>query len=121
MAKKVYFCDELFVDIRKDRVAAIESKFGIELNEEASIAFSVPDDEPMFFSTVDFARMLSWQEILDASSDMCVDFATHGIIPLIDMGDNDYISYNALEQKWCRFNIVDEISFDRKDHLKEYF
>lgn len=65
------------------------------------------------------ARLLSLEEILDCSEDMQVDFSAIGLIPIFDIFDNDYICYQTKNNKWCIFNIVDEISFKKDSTLQE--
>ncbi len=100
----------------------IEKKFGEVCNEEARALISqLRLDAPIFFDGEDFYRIVSLQEILDASADMNVDFETRKIFPLIDCSENDFISFDTKEQLWCKFNIVDEFQYSKKNSILEYF
>lgn len=77
--------------------------------------------EPLFLEDKYFAKILSLQEILDAGEDMNVDFVGQKIIPLIDTGDNDYICYRINTRDWCRYNIVDELAYDPKSRILDYY
>lgn len=65
------------------------------------------------------ARLLSFEEILDSSNDMQIDFSSLNLVPVFDLFDNDYICYQTKNNKWCLFNIVDEISFKKDSSLHE--
>lgn len=98
----------------------VEVLYGIRLDGEIKkITDSL--DESISFESEDYLRLLSKEEITDAEKDMQVDFVENGIIPIFDTGDNDYISYDVKKSKWCRYNIVDEISFSEKNTIEEYF
>ena len=101
-------------------VEAIEELYNTEFPPELTSIISKMN-ETLFFEGVDFARLLSFQEVLDANDDLNVDFIGIKIVPLIDLGDNDYLSYDLKNKRWCKFNIVDEISFSIKDKLQDYF
>ena len=62
-------------------------------------------------------RILSIQEIIDASSDMQIDFITLKIIPFIDCYDNDYICYDFQSEGYLIFNTVDEVRFKHSKDL----
>lgn len=64
-------------------------------------------------------RLLSYDEILNAEEELQVEFGKQGILPLIDRGENDFISYGTKDGTWFVFNIVDEIKFKEKESLSE--
>ncbi|MDR1916116.1 MAG: SMI1/KNR4 family protein [Synergistaceae bacterium] len=100
-------------------VKKIEEKYSAKLPLEAIKILSV-SDESTSLNDKSIFRILSLGEILDASDDMAVDFISKGLIPIIDVGDNDYISLDYNNQKWCLFNIADEIIFDTKDSVEDF-
>ena len=77
-------------------------------------------DKTIFFDCDTFLRLLDLQEVLEAETDMNVDFIAKGILPLFDLGDNDYLSFDLNKQMWCKYNIVDEIGFAYKANLLDY-
>lgn len=103
-----------------ETVAQLENLYGEPITGLARNIFSWVNIE-LFFEDRYFAKLLSMQEILDASDDMNVDFLAQKIIPLIDTGDNDYISYRVAEGDWCRYNIVDELTYDIKTNILDYY
>jgi hypothetical protein len=58
-----------------------------------------------------FCRRLSFNDILAAEHDMGVKFATLGILPLFDKGDNNFVVFDFHKNVWMLFNIVDETKF----------
>ncbi len=63
-------------------------------------------------------RVLSFDEILNADTELHVDFSVKGLLPLVDCGDNDFIVYCFKEKNWAFFNIVDEILFHKVDSIE---
>lgn len=68
---------------------------------------------------VDGYRFLSLDEIEYAEDDLHVDFKKRNIVPLIDCSDNDFIVYDYYNEKWMMFNIVEKVSFKKKQHLDD--
>ena len=64
-------------------------------------------------------RFLSLDEIEYAEDDLHVDFKKRRFVPLIDCGDNDFIVYDYYNEKWMMFNIVEKVSFKKKQHLAD--
>ena len=77
--------------------------------------------ESIFFENDDILRLLSHNEILNASDELSVDFTGLRLIPIFDTGDNDYIVFDIGNDKWCKFNIVDSVKFKQKSLLSEFF
>ncbi len=75
------------------------------------------NDETIFFD--DGVRILSFDEIVDAESDLHVDFKAKGIIPIADCGENDFIVYHLNDSIWSKFNIIDETIFKKKNELSD--
>ena len=66
----------------------------------------------------DGKRVLSFTEILNAETELHVDFSDKGLLPLVDCGDNDFIVYSFKEKNWALFNIVDEVLFHKADSIE---
>ena len=107
-----------------------EVNFDTEMIEKVSDIYSgdFPDivkklisnaKEPVFLDN-DY-RIFSFDEILDAETDLHVSFSDKGILPLVDCGDNDFIVYQYMEMLWSKFNITDEIVFSKKNSFDEFF
>jgi hypothetical protein len=91
-------------------VAELEKAYGVSLPDEVKRLVSL-SKEAAFYDDFLLLRGLSQAEITDASSDMAVDFLGEKLLPIFDVGDNDYIVYDIANGEWCRFNIADEIRF----------
>ena len=74
-ANKVKQIEQLYSAIIPDAVACIISNL----------------DKTVFLDSESFVRLLDYQEVLDAEADLNVEFVSKGIIPLFDLGDNDYL------------------------------
>lgn len=66
-------------------------------------------------------RILSLSEIEDAEKDLHIEFGEKGILPLVDCGENDFIVYHFQDEIWSKFNIVDEVIFQKKNTIEELF
>lgn len=108
------------VKIDADFTAQIEAMYKADLPDEVKRILSL-SNEAVFYEDFSLLRGLSHAEIIDASVDMAVDFIAKGILPLFDVGDNDYIVYDILEKVWCKFNIVDEVKFSTSHSISEFF
>ncbi len=66
-------------------------------------------------------RILSFQEIVDANSDLHVDFIKQMLLPIADCYDNDFLVYDYKNNVWCMYNIIDELIFDKNIDLNKLF
>lgn len=106
------------VEVNDEIVSSIERKYSEILPEQIRIIVSC-SQESIFFD--DGWRLLSFDEVMDASDDLHVDFVNLKLLPLFDTGDNDFIVYHFENKIWSKFNIVDEVSFKNKKNLDEFF
>lgn len=67
------------------------------------------------------SRTLSINEVLHAEEDNGVPFKTKKIVPIADMGNNDFIVYNGATFIWCMYNILDEITFNESKDFESLF
>ena len=67
------------------------------------------------------SRTISLSELLCAEERIGVPFRSIQVIPVVDLGDNDYIVYDGKEKAWFVYNIVDEIFFDASASFEELF
>ena len=102
-----------------NKVRQIEQLYSSEIPRDVACIISNLD-KTIFLDSDSFLRVLDYQEILDAEEDLNTDFVCRGIIPIFDLGDNDYLSYDLSKSKWFKYNIVDEIGFAYKETLAEY-
>ena len=78
------------------------------------------DDNSVFYDDRGFLRKLSTSEILNATEQLHIDFIGISLLPIFDIGDNDFIVYDLKERCWYLFNIVDEIKFKKAANLTKY-
>ena len=102
-------------EINKETVKKIESKYGCSLPEDVQKIISI-SKEQLFFD--EERRLLSSNEIENASEQLHVDFKKKFLVPVIDAYDNDFICFNYKTKKWCYFNIVDETLFSESESLE---
>ena len=107
--------------INQPFVDNLRSHYSAELNNNKAnqVFSSIPNGE--FFDSDDIIRLLSHDEILNASRELDVDFVELQLIPLMDTGDNDFIVFDIDGGNWCKFNIVDSIKFKHKESLEGFF
>ena len=67
------------------------------------------------------SRTISVEEVMNAEEDNGVPFASVFIIPIVELGDNDFIVFDGNNHNWCIYNILDEITFDKTDTFEELF
>ena len=98
------------------KVSKIEAVYNHKLPDEVAKIISSPSS--ISFSN-DQYRILSYDEILNASNELKIDFNKYNIIPIIDCSDNDFIVYNFKTNSWSKFNISDETLFKQNKSLNE--
>jgi hypothetical protein len=99
-------------------VQDIEKIYNSKLSETVKRILSLTK-ETSFYEDKPLLRGLSKSEILNADDDLSVGFQDMGLLPIFDIGDNDFIVYSISENLWCLFNIVDEIVFKNAKELSE--
>ena len=105
------------VAINEEFVANLARTYNVKkLPDEVKRLISAAQDG-IFFD--EGGHLLPLEDILSASSDLHTDFVSAGVIPLIDTGENNYVSYNFKGDSWNNFNIVEGASFCTKDSLPE--
>lgn len=104
--------------VNEAAIKEVETKYGIQLPVFVQRIISYSQES--IFLENDW-RILSLNEILDASEDLHADFAGLKILPLIDTGDNDFIVYRFENATWAKFNIIDECFFKNKNCLDDFF
>lgn len=99
-------------------IKQVETNYKCKLNDFASRVLSIIDNG-LPFDESDCLYKVSDGMIIAASDEMLIDFANIHLIPVFDLNDNDYICYDFENDKWCCFNIVDEIRFRENMELKD--
>lgn len=106
-------------EVDDSAVDKIEEKYTKISSREAKQVISLAGTGGFLDGGKSVCRKLSLDDILDANTELNLDFPEKGIIPFFDRGDNDYIVFNVKEYCWEMFNIVDEISFKSEKVLED--
>lgn len=99
-----------------DYISEVEKYFDCKLPDEVLRIITL-GKEPVFY---DECRIVTVKEMVSSNNIMGVDFKEKGIIPLIDVMDNDFIVYSINEKLYYIYNIVEDVFFDKKTDIKEY-
>lgn len=106
------------VVIRDDFINQVEFLFGIINNDEIKSFLSLKSG---FYSMGDnFFRKLDDNEILETLKYLAVDMTKIHLIPLFDISDNDFISYDVQNNEFTIFNIQEEIKFQKTNNFLDY-
>ena len=104
--------------INSENVKKVEEIYSTSLDDFLSKVVSM-NSESIFIENA--GRRLSFYEILNSDDEYGTEFVSEHIIPIFDLGDNDFLGFNYKENKWEIYNIVDKCVFDTKDNLLEFF
>ena len=115
MTKADYLTKVADTKINATKVDEINKIYGAGLPDELKRIISVAEES--IFLDSDY-RILSVDEIKNASKELHVDFKGSGLIPLVDCGENDFIVYNFKTKTWSKFNIIDEAIFKKSDSFE---
>ena len=90
------------------KLEAFERFYGVAFSEEAEGYFcALPDGEFLEAENGRFAHVLDSDTILLSEELISRDFTDRRLLPLIDLGDGDYICYVGDEQTWGCYSIAD--------------
>lgn len=64
-------------------------------------------------------RFLSYSDIYYAEEDLGISLRKKKIVPIADCGDNDFLVFNAADNVWQMYNIVDEVGFSKTRELTD--
>ena len=108
MTKEEFLKRMYDTEINASFVQKIETKYACNLPNDVKKILSV-SKEQLFFD--EERRLLSSNEIENASEQLHVDFQKLGLLPIIDAYENDFISFNYKKKNWCYFNVNDNSIF----------
>lgn len=104
--------------ISTENVDKIKQIYGCTPSVELKKILSF-DNNGIFFDGGSFCRLLSLDEIINATRELHVDFVKHGFVPLFDIEDNNFIVWDFANNCWKKFNIVDETPYGTRKSLTE--
>ena len=119
---KVNFLEEIFnKEVSKDidkKINEIERLYKAKLPAHAKdfIKFN----ETQFYNYNESSyRLLAVKEILNANEELEINFVKKELLPLFDTMDNDFICYDFQQDKFCLFNIIEDVKYLTVDSIEE--
>lgn len=100
-----------------EKIAAV---FGKPIPEAVTKALSY-NVQGEFFDSDDICRLMSVDEVANASNELGVDFVAAGLVPVLDVGDNCFVCFDLATNAWLKYNIIDATGYCRKQSLEEMF
>jgi len=107
------------VEIDKAIIGKIETLYKTKLSNELAKIISLNkdgvsyDEKPVF-------NGLSSNAILNAYNDLYIDFVSLNLLPLFDIGDNEYIVYNLKKGCYALYDISDDTEYSEESDLLKY-
>lgn len=100
--------------IDMNQVKHVEELIGKELPEIIKQILSTNiDPVPLEDDMV----LLSYDQIIHSESYYGYDFLVNGMLPLIDLFENDYVVYLINENKYGKYNTIMEMLYDSNETL----
>ena len=101
-----------YCPINLTKLEAFERFYGVTFSEEAEGYFcALPDGEFLSTESERFAHVLDSDSILLSEEQICHDFASNNLLPLIDISDGVYVCYIGKDQTWGCYAIADKCLF----------
>lgn len=110
MKRETFYKTITGTTINHEIVDKIQQAYGTVFPAEVQKILSI-NLQGDFIEGAKFCRLLSAKEILNASAELHVDFTKHGIIPVFDIEDNNFVVFDFKNGCWKNFNIVDEVPY----------
>jgi hypothetical protein len=107
------------VEIDKTCVSDIETLDQANLSTEVKKVISLNKDGVSYDDKSIF-NGLSANAILNAYNDLYVDFVGLQLLPLFDIGDNEYIVYNLAKRCYAIYDISDDDEYSEESDLLKY-
>ena len=107
--------------IDEKKVAKVVKAYGWDIPEELQHFISACKRE-IFVENDSFSadfKVLSLDEIIDAETDLGIDFRALKMIPVIDCYDNQFLVYQMDKRNWGLYSMDDDIIFDENESMEE--
>jgi len=107
------------VEIDKTVIGEIETLYKTTLSNELKKVISLNkagvsyDDKSVF-------NGLSSNAIINAYNDLYIDFVGLNLLPLFDIGDNEYIVYDLKKRCYALYDISDDDEYSEESDLLKY-
>jgi len=107
------------VEIDSSIISEIEALYKTKLTSEVKKVISLNKDGVSYDDKSVF-NGLSANAILNAYNDLYVDFVGLQLLPLFDIGDNDYIVFNIKKRCYAIYDISDDDEYSEESDLLKY-
>ena len=107
------------VEIDKESISEIEALYKTKFSNELQKVISLNKDGVSYDEKSVF-NGLSANAILNAYNDLYIDFVSLNLVPLFDIGDNEYIVYNTKKRCYALYDISDDDEYREASDLLEY-
>lgn len=104
--------------LKNENIELIKKLYNLKDLSEEILSFISALDQTIFFDDEE-VRLLSLQEIVDADIDLGTEFIVEKLLPLFDLGDNDFIVYDFNNKNWCKYNIAENFKFSCKNNIND--
>lgn len=104
-----------FVSESGKSISEIEKIYSCELDDDIKEVLNRKYESKKFKTL----RRVSINEIKDSEKDLGIDFISNKIIPIFDVGDNDFIIYEISSKSFALFNITDSTTFKKRKNIKD--
>jgi len=107
------------VQINEAFVNQVEGLYNKKIPDDVKKIISI-SSETVFYDDRPLLRGLSNSEIINAKDDLDVDFVSMLLLPIFDLGDNDFVTFDFSDNSWFLFNIVEEVKFKKAACISMY-
>jgi len=107
------------VEIDKDSITEIENLYKTKLSGELKKVISLNKDGVSYDDKSVF-NGLSAKAIQNAYNDLYVDFVELQLLPLFNIGDNEYIVYDLKKRCYAIYDISDDDEYSEESDLLKY-
>lgn len=119
MTRKEFLNKAKVIEIRDDVKKKMHDVYGEKISTLILQILSFSPTPTLFDENE--SRTLSINEIINAEKGFGVPFKSNNYVPIAELGCDDYIIYNTETEKWCIYNIIDELVFDETSEFEELF
>jgi len=107
------------VEIDRATISEIETLYQTKLPKELQRVISLNIDGVSYDDKSVF-NGLSAKAILKAYDDLYIDFVGLNLVPLFDIGDNDYIVYDLKKKCYALYDISEDDEHSEESDLSKY-
>jgi len=107
------------VKVDKEIIGQIEALYKTKFSGELEKVITLNKDGVSYDDKSIF-NGLSANAILNAYNDLYIDFVSLNLVPLFEIGDNEYIVYNLKKRCYALYDISDDDEYSEESNLLNY-